>query len=171
MIKSWIKTLINFLQLFKEYPDELLNSIGWVITKSPSELTNEQFTQRLKEFKRALKSEKFIDGSVLDKFIDGVVEDTRYFFFRKTTGNENTQHEEMNNIYKQMNKMTSYSLNKDHLKEQLSWSKEEQESASSYFEGCENNMVKTINAVKEMIAIMIDDNSFQKFKEIKKNYG
>lgn len=44
--QNWKKVLIGFLEMFKECSDELINSVGWIITKSPSDLTEEAAIKR-----------------------------------------------------------------------------------------------------------------------------
>ena len=40
-ILAWKRTFYGFIELFKDFSEELLNSIGWIITKSHPELNEE----------------------------------------------------------------------------------------------------------------------------------
>lgn len=85
--------------MFKEFPEELLQSVGWVITKCPPELNEEAISKRLMKLQEAMKAEKPADGGMIDKLFENILTNNRYFIFRKTTGNEEAEGEEIRRIY------------------------------------------------------------------------
>ncbi len=85
--------------MFKEFPEELLQSVSWVITKCPPELNEEAISKRLMKLQEAMKAEKPADGGMIDKLFENILTNNRYFIFRKTTGNEEAEGEEIRRIY------------------------------------------------------------------------
>ena len=74
--------------LFREFPDDLLDSVGWITTKCPSEFVEDSFSKRIRNFQNTIKTEKLVDSVLVDKMFDSVVNNNHFEIFKKTTGNE-----------------------------------------------------------------------------------
>lgn len=54
--QNWKKVLMGFLEMFRECSDDLLNSVGWIITKSPPDLTEDAAVKRFQNLQQTLKT-------------------------------------------------------------------------------------------------------------------
>lgn len=73
--------------MFKDYPDDLLNSVGWVITKCPPDMTEDAVAKRIQQFQAAFKNDKNVDISTIDKLFENILSNNRFYLFKKTSGN------------------------------------------------------------------------------------
>ena len=87
-VTSWKKAFYGWVELFREFPDDLLDSVGWITTKCPSEFVEDSFSKRIRNFQNTIKTEKLVDSVLVDKMFDSVVNNNHFEIFKKTTGNE-----------------------------------------------------------------------------------
>jgi hypothetical protein len=64
-ITSWKKTLFSFLEMFKENPIELMDSVSWVVTKCSNDITEETMAKRLKQMQSNIEKEKLFNLEII----------------------------------------------------------------------------------------------------------
>lgn len=74
--------------MFKEFPEDLINSVGWIITKCPPDMTEDAVAKRIQQLQASFKNEKNVDGVLIDKIFENILSNNRFFLFKKTSGNE-----------------------------------------------------------------------------------
>lgn len=119
--QNWKKVLVGFLEMFKECSDDLLNSVGWVITKSPSDLTEDAAIKRFQNLQQTLKTEKTIDPMTVDKLFDNAINNNRIFIFKKVTGTEENEAQDIRNIFAHLPALCNYNSSRKDAKDS-SWS-------------------------------------------------
>jgi hypothetical protein len=75
-ITAWKKVLLSFLDLFKadSFSDNLLNSIGMIITKAPNDMKEDTMVNRLKLMKAQLEKEKGVNPAIIDRLFKFIIE-------------------------------------------------------------------------------------------------
>jgi hypothetical protein len=87
-VAAWKKTFYGWLELFKEFPSELINSVGWIITKCPPEINEESVSKRLRFLQSSIKNDKAVDSALIDKIFDTIIDNGRFYIFKKGSGSE-----------------------------------------------------------------------------------
>lgn len=87
-VNPWKKVFYGWLDVFKDFTEEHINSMAWVITKCPADVTEESMSKRLNFLKDAIKNEKLADPILVDKIFDAIINNNRFYISRKGTGKE-----------------------------------------------------------------------------------
>lgn len=135
--------------MYKEYPNQLVNSVGWVITKCGPEITEDAISKRLQLMQSALKKQKNLDGDLIDRLFSSILQNKRYFIFRKCTG---VQEQEIKNIYKDINKIANYKFKAEHLKD-ITWTAEETSLFGQYIEEGNKQFTNLSNYINECLLL------------------
>ena len=69
------------MDMFKEFPDELINSVGWILTKCPADITEESVAKRIQNLQNVVKAEKAGFGPLIDQLFERLARCIFQFFF------------------------------------------------------------------------------------------
>jgi hypothetical protein len=76
----------GWLDVFKQLSDDHINSMGWIITKCPPDISEESVSKRLRVLQAALKDDKQVDSALIDKIFDSIITNNRFYISHKGTG-------------------------------------------------------------------------------------
>lgn len=140
------------MDMYKEYPNQLVNSVGWVITKCGPEITEDVISKRLQQMQTALKKQKNLDGDLIERLFSSILQNKRYFIFRKCTGKEEQEESEIKSIYKELDKIANYKFQTQHLKE-ITWTAEETGLFGQYIEEGNRQFTNLLNYINECLLL------------------